>query len=142
MLSTILRPVSAREDFLHHIKHTALPGGSQDVMDNVWVVVDSSGEEEEDPSQLWAAFTENDVIQVCVVCRVVSALCKGCVVCVLVYVHLCMFLGHGLYFFISIFIYIFLCLCLSVLLFLFSRMIQISMFMIHNFHSINIIFFK
>lgn len=71
ILSTIVNPVSAREDFLHHIRHTALPsggsgegGGGQEGADNVWVVVDSSGEEEEDPAKLWAAFTENDVIQV------------------------------------------------------------------------------
>lgn len=75
ILSTIVNPVSAREDFLHHIRHTALPaggsgeaGGGQEGADNVWVVVDSSGEEEEDPAKLWAAFNENDVIQVgCVV---------------------------------------------------------------------------
>lgn len=93
VLSTILRPVSAREDFLHHIRHTALPGGAGEGgggQDNVWVVVDSSGEEEEDPSQLWAAFTENDVIQVlfCVE-TAVRVLCKACVFCVLVSVCVC-----------------------------------------------------
>ncbi|XP_042241126.1 ectopic P granules protein 5 homolog isoform X2 [Homarus americanus] len=71
VLSTILNPVKAREDFLHHLKETALPSQvdedknlSEDKNDNVWVVVDSSGEDEEDPAQLWARFNENDVVQI------------------------------------------------------------------------------
>ncbi|XP_069970328.1 ectopic P granules protein 5 homolog isoform X2 [Penaeus vannamei] len=71
VLSTILSPVSSREDFLHHLKQSALPSGDpvdensgdERPSDTVWVVVDSSGEEEEDPTQLWAMFTENDVVQ-------------------------------------------------------------------------------
>ncbi|XP_063611379.1 ectopic P granules protein 5 homolog [Penaeus indicus] len=71
VLSTILSPVSSREDFLHHLKQSALPSGDpcdentgdERASDTVWVVVDSSGEEEEDPTQLWAMFTENDVVQ-------------------------------------------------------------------------------
>nr|XP_053655972.1 ectopic P granules protein 5 homolog isoform X2 [Cherax quadricarinatus] len=72
VLSTILNPVPAREDFLHHLQETALPSASEGdqncsedkMADNVWVVVDSSGEEEEDPAQLWALFSENDVVQI------------------------------------------------------------------------------
>lgn len=71
ILSTILNPTSGREDFLHNLK----PSPSQEVLDgesnttdkssdSVWVVVDSSGEEEEDPSHLWLLFTENDVVQI------------------------------------------------------------------------------
>lgn len=76
VLATILHPVVGREEFLHHLRQTALPEGGSDkdkaekntseekCEDNVWVVVDSSGEEEEDPAQLWASFNENDVVQV------------------------------------------------------------------------------
>lgn len=76
VLATILHPVAGREDFLHHLKQAALPGGGREkdagdhsqteekYEDNIWVLVDSSGEEEEDPEQLWASFNENDVVQV------------------------------------------------------------------------------
>ena len=72
VLSTILNPTSGREDFLHHLK----PSPSQDGLDgegivvddkspdSIWVVVDSSGEEEEDPTHLWLLLTENDVVQI------------------------------------------------------------------------------
>ncbi|XP_045603349.2 ectopic P granules protein 5 homolog isoform X1 [Procambarus clarkii] len=72
VLSTILSPVNAREDFLHHLQQTALPGASDGdtgssedkTGDNVWVVVDSCGEEEENPAQLWSLLSENDVVQI------------------------------------------------------------------------------
>lgn len=72
VLSTIVNSINGREDFLHHLKQMTLPGGvdgdknpSEDKnADNVWVVVDSSGEEEEDPALLWALFNENDIVQV------------------------------------------------------------------------------
>lgn len=41
--------------------------GDEKSSDAVWVVVDSSGEEEEDATQLWSMFTENDVVQVFVI---------------------------------------------------------------------------
>lgn len=71
VLATVLNPVPARQDFLHHLRHKPVAGEGEGEggdgttpQDSVWVVVDSSGEEEEDPTQLWSAFTENDVIQV------------------------------------------------------------------------------
>ncbi|KAK4327000.1 hypothetical protein Pmani_002518 [Petrolisthes manimaculis] len=70
VLATVLSPVPARHDFLHHLRYKpvtgeGVEGGGDGVtaQDSVWVVVDSSGEEEEDPTQLWSAFNENDVIQ-------------------------------------------------------------------------------
>ncbi|XP_076059738.1 ectopic P-granules autophagy protein 5 isoform X2 [Oratosquilla oratoria] len=66
ILATVLMPARGREDFLHHLRtsfNVDKDGGS-DGQDNVWVVVDSSGEEDEDPRQLWLNFQESDIVQV------------------------------------------------------------------------------
>ncbi|KAK7082717.1 hypothetical protein SK128_026804 [Halocaridina rubra] len=72
VVSTILNITKSRDEFLHHLKPSPSqdetdrenPASEDESSDSIWVVVDSSGEEEEDPSHLWALFTENDVVQV------------------------------------------------------------------------------
>ena len=62
VLSTILLKPPARDKFLANTKPKFLKEGGKE--ENIWVVMDSSGEEEEDYSQTWCNLDEQDIIDV------------------------------------------------------------------------------
>ncbi|CAL4070806.1 unnamed protein product, partial [Meganyctiphanes norvegica] len=68
LLATLLLPTRDRDQFLHHLKEVHKAGNDGEDTngeDGKWVVVDSSGEEdEEDPATNWAHFRENDIVQI------------------------------------------------------------------------------
>ncbi|XP_013408243.1 ectopic P granules protein 5 homolog isoform X1 [Lingula anatina] len=61
MLATLMLPVKARTDFLSHMNVSLTPSADNGV-DNPWVLVDSDGEEDEDPANSWQYLQENDVV--------------------------------------------------------------------------------
>uniref|UniRef100_A0A0K2TWM7 Ectopic P granules protein 5 homolog [Nasonia vitripennis] n=1 Tax=Lepeophtheirus salmonis TaxID=72036 RepID=A0A0K2TWM7_LEPSM len=60
LLSCLLRPIKARESFLKEFKVSN--GSPLQVKDNVWVVLDSEGEEDEDPAYSWSLLRESDLV--------------------------------------------------------------------------------
>ena len=60
VLSTVLLPVKGREGALKELKVTS----PVKVKDNIWVVLDSEGEEDEDPSHSWSLLRENDLVSI------------------------------------------------------------------------------
>ncbi|XP_041348486.1 ectopic P granules protein 5 homolog isoform X2 [Gigantopelta aegis] len=61
-LSTLLQPTIAREDFMCQMRTSVSPQSVQ--MENTWIMVDSDGEEDEDPSNLWLYLHENDIVSI------------------------------------------------------------------------------
>ncbi|XP_076447261.1 ectopic P granules protein 5 homolog [Babylonia areolata] len=59
-LATILLPVKAREEFMCQMKLNVTEQSLQ--MEQAWTLVDSDGEEDEDPSQAWLYLHENDMV--------------------------------------------------------------------------------
>ncbi|GAB6019246.1 hypothetical protein CHUAL_000850 [Chamberlinius hualienensis] len=64
IMATVLLPVRAREEFLQNIKLEMSANVSSDDNDNKWVLVDSEGEEDEDPKNCWLHLRESDLIAV------------------------------------------------------------------------------
>ncbi|XP_061187011.1 ectopic P granules protein 5 homolog [Saccostrea echinata] len=61
-LATVLMPIKGREDFVALMgKCTTLESGNQS---NNWIMVDSDGEEDEDPKNAWLYLHENDVVAI------------------------------------------------------------------------------
>ncbi|XP_059161411.1 ectopic P granules protein 5 homolog [Physella acuta] len=59
-LATILLPVKAREEFMCHMKLNITEQSIQE--ERAWILVDSDGEEDEDPSNSWLYLHENDIV--------------------------------------------------------------------------------
>lgn len=64
VLAIILQPAHQREHFLRHFKRGITDIETDHTEDSSWIVVDSSGEDEEDATEMWHYFNENDIIQV------------------------------------------------------------------------------
>ncbi|XP_014790390.1 ectopic P granules protein 5 homolog [Octopus bimaculoides] len=60
VLATILQPIKGREQFLQHL-NTNLKERTES-NDGAWIMVDSDGEENEDPKNAWQYLRENDVV--------------------------------------------------------------------------------
>ncbi|XP_070191920.1 ectopic P granules protein 5 homolog [Littorina saxatilis] len=61
-LATVLLPIKAREKFMCHMRLNVSENSLQ--MEQAWTLVDSDGEEDEDPSQAWVYLHENDVVAI------------------------------------------------------------------------------
>ena len=61
MLSAVLSPVTDREQFLTELKVTSYTPQTTGE-DNKWTVLDSEGEEDEDPERSWSLLRENDLV--------------------------------------------------------------------------------
>lgn len=59
VLATILLPIRAREEFLQHLN---MGTSAEAIEENHWVMVDSEGEEDEDPTNRWLHWRENDLV--------------------------------------------------------------------------------
>jgi hypothetical protein len=64
MLATVLLPVRQREEFLKELLVVASPSKLAHREDNVWVVLDSEGEEDEDPQRSWSLLHESDLVSI------------------------------------------------------------------------------
>ncbi|XP_064604344.1 ectopic P granules protein 5 homolog [Liolophura sinensis] len=60
ILATILLPVAARTEFICQM-NIAASANSED-KENMWILVDSDGEEDEDPKNSWQYLHENDIV--------------------------------------------------------------------------------
>ncbi|GAB1606783.1 ectopic P granules protein 5 homolog, partial [Argonauta hians] len=60
VLATILQPIKGREQFLQHL-NISLKDRTEN-NDGAWIMVDSDGEENEDPKNAWQYLRENDVV--------------------------------------------------------------------------------
>ncbi|XP_071084165.1 ectopic P granules protein 5 homolog [Haliotis cracherodii] len=61
-LATVLFPTQCREEFMSQMR-TSLTNESVQ-MENTWILVDSDGEEDEDPSHAWLYLHENDIVSI------------------------------------------------------------------------------
>ncbi|XP_055883015.1 ectopic P granules protein 5 homolog isoform X1 [Biomphalaria glabrata] len=59
-MATVLLPVKAREEFMHQMQMNLNEQSGSD--DRAWILVDSDGEEDEDPSNSWLYLHENDIV--------------------------------------------------------------------------------
>ncbi|XP_055999889.1 ectopic P granules protein 5 homolog isoform X2 [Ostrea edulis] len=60
--ATVLMPIKGREEFVALMgKCTTIEGGNQS---NNWIMVDSDGDEDEDPTNAWLYLHENDVVAI------------------------------------------------------------------------------
>lgn len=62
VLATILQPIKGRETFLQYLNITLKE--RTESTDNAWIMVDSDGEENEDPKNAWQYLRENDVVSI------------------------------------------------------------------------------
>ncbi|XP_060080983.1 ectopic P granules protein 5 homolog [Ylistrum balloti] len=60
-LATILMPIKGREDFICLMKEGITPDPQHG---NTWIMVDSDGEEDEDPKNAWMYLLENDIVAI------------------------------------------------------------------------------
>ena len=72
VISTLLRPTKNRKHFLHHLsKKTRTSDETENLSnsdldnsnDSIWVVLDSTGEEEEDENLMWQHLSDSDIIE-------------------------------------------------------------------------------
>lgn len=61
-LATVMLPVKAREEFMCQMRQNESEPSLQ--TDRAWILVDSDGEEDEDPSQAWLYLHENDIVAI------------------------------------------------------------------------------
>ncbi|ELT99412.1 hypothetical protein CAPTEDRAFT_188527 [Capitella teleta] len=61
VLASLMKPVRKREDVLYQLKVTLTPPPDK-IPENPWILVDSEGEEDEDPHNSWWLLLENDVV--------------------------------------------------------------------------------
>ncbi|XP_035829150.1 ectopic P granules protein 5 homolog isoform X2 [Aplysia californica] len=59
-LATVLLPAKAREEFMCHMRINLSAESIQD--ERAWILVDSDGEEDEDPANTWLYLHENDIV--------------------------------------------------------------------------------
>lgn len=64
VLAVVLSPVASRQQFLQHTKPAFLAPAAESVNSNVWVVMDSSGDEDEDMAETWCNLDEQDIVDV------------------------------------------------------------------------------
>ncbi|XP_021361330.1 ectopic P granules protein 5 homolog [Mizuhopecten yessoensis] len=60
-LATILMPIRGREDFICLMNEAITPDPQHG---NTWIMVDSDGEEDEDPKNAWMYLLENDIVAI------------------------------------------------------------------------------
>ncbi|KAK6177743.1 hypothetical protein SNE40_015786 [Patella caerulea] len=61
-LATVLLPPKGREEFMCHMKISQSPESLN--QDATWILVDSDGEEDEDPVNAWLYLHENDIVAI------------------------------------------------------------------------------
>ncbi|CAG5120166.1 unnamed protein product, partial [Candidula unifasciata] len=59
-MATVLLPTKAREEFMCHMRVNLTEQSMQE--DKAWILVDSDGEEDEDPTNSWLYLHENDIV--------------------------------------------------------------------------------
>lgn len=62
VLATLLQPIRDRDNFLLCMKVTPNDEDCANNESNVWVLLDSDGEEDDDPSKCWLHWQENDLV--------------------------------------------------------------------------------
>ncbi|GFO21233.1 ectopic p granules protein 5 homolog [Plakobranchus ocellatus] len=61
-LATVLMPIKAREEFMSQMRINVSETSLQ--LERNWILVDSDGEEDEDPSNSWLYLHENDIVNI------------------------------------------------------------------------------
>ncbi|XP_046571414.1 LOW QUALITY PROTEIN: ectopic P granules protein 5 homolog [Haliotis rubra] len=61
-LATVLFPTQSREEFMSQMRTSLTKESMQ--MENTWILVDSDGEEDEDPTHAWLYLHENDIVAI------------------------------------------------------------------------------
>lgn len=61
-MATVLMPIKAREEFMCQMRINVTEASLQ--LERNWILVDSDGEEDEDPSNAWLYLHENDIVAI------------------------------------------------------------------------------